>query len=361
MLSRSDLEELASYAGQTPVLSLYVGTDLMEHTKEGVRLAVRNALKNLAGSVPEAEVERVLRYLDYEYDWRSRGLAIFSAGDELWRVIPLPASVSTQAYYSPKPYLKVLADIMDRFGPYFIALVDRTALRLFSVNWGTIQSETEAAGEQFKRHKQGGWSATKYQRQADNLALQNLKNAVEVLRDYCESRSEARLVLAGSQEVLTELRDLMPQPLRERVIGEISASMTDSPNELLSRSLALVEQKANEEERTLVSEVITAARKGGNGAIGLADTLYNLYQGRARLMLVEEGFGAPGYACPACGYVSAEIGSTCPLCGHEGMDPVEDVVNRAVQRAVETGADVNIIRNNPELAEAGHIAALLRY
>lgn len=361
MLAKSDLQELVGYDGDASVLSLYVATDLARQPKDGIMLAVRDRLKRLGSTPPGHLVERVQRFLDYEYDWQSRGVAIFAAGDGLWKTVPLPVPVTTQAYYTQSPYVRVLTDLMDRFTPYVVALVDRTSLRLFTVSAGTIHSETEAVGEQLKRHKQGGWSATKYQRREDNLALHNLKQAVEVMRVYCEEKGCGRLVLAGSQEVLAQVKELMPPPLREQVIGEVPAGMDAAPNEILDRSLELMERIVAEEERALVSDVVTAATKGGNGVIGLADALYALQQGRVRELLVAEGYTAPGYVCPACGYVAAEASPHCPFCSHEGMEGVEDAVNRAIHKAVQTGADVNIIRENPELEAAGHIAAVLRY
>jgi len=361
MLDKSDLQELVNYKGDAPVLSVYVSTDLSHQPKDAIRLAVKDRLRNLDVSPPESDVERVVRFLDYEYDWQAGGVAIFSAGDDLWRTIPLPIPVTTQAYYATMPYVRPLTNVMDRYAPYILALVGRTNLRLFAIRGGSIVSETEAVGEQLKRHKQGGWSATKYQRQEDNLALHNLKQAVEVIDHYCTSRNCDRLVLAGSQGVLAQVKELMPQPLHDRLLGEMTASMTASPSELLEQSLKLMEKIALEEERELVNSVITAASKGGNGVTGLADSLYALQQGRVRELLVDEGYSAPGHVCPSCGYVMIEDVASCPFCSHEGMQPIEDVVNWAIQKAVQTGADVNIVRGSEELKAAGHVAAVLRY
>lgn len=361
MLEKADLQELVNYNGSTPVLSVYVSTDLTRQPKDAVRLSVRDCVKNLDSTPPNADVDRVQHFLEYEYDWQARGVAFFSAGEDLWRTITLPAPVTTQAYYSTTPYVRPLTDILDRYAPYILALVDRTSLRLFSISAGNIQSETEAVGEQLKRHKQGGWSAAKYQRQEDNLGLHNLKQAVDVIDHYCQGTHCNRLVLAGSQEVLAQIKDLMPQPLRDYVLGEMPASMTASTNELLDHSMSLMEEIALAEERLLVGSVVTAASKGGNGVTGLADSLYALQQGRVRELLVHEGYAAPGYACPSCGYVGTEAAPKCPFCGHEGMELVKDAVNRAIHKAVQTGADVNIIRDNEELQRAGYVAAVLRY
>ncbi len=361
MLDKKDLEALAAYDGRTPVLTVYAATDLAREPKEAALLAVKNSLKDLGDGVPPAEVERVQRYLDYEYDWQSRGVALYGAGEDWWRAIPLPAPVPTRAYYGDLPHIREAANLVDRFEEYVVALVDRTALRLFTVRSGADHAETEAVGEALKRHRQGGWAAARYQRHEDNLALHNLKQAVEVVRTYCEEIDCRRLILAGSADVLAQFKDLLPAALGERVVGEFPADMEASPAEILARSTHVLEEAADREDRRLVEEAVTAAGKGGAGVTGLADALYALHAGRVRLLLVDEGYAAPGYACGHCGYVAAEESAKCPFCGSEGMSPVPDAVNRAIARSVLTGADVNVVRGDEALHRAGRIAALLRY
>ncbi len=361
MLEKRNLQELVGYAGDTPVLTLYVSTDLAREPKESVTLAVRNCLRELGTALPQQQIERVQHFLDYEYDWEARGVAIFSAGEDLWRTIPLPTPVATKAHYGDLPHLSELCDVVDRYGQYVVALVDTGNLRLFTVESGLVHSETEAAGEQLKRHRQGGYAAARYQRHEENLALHNLKQAVEEIRSYGERNACRRLVLAGATEVLAQLKDLMPVALRDQVIGEFAADMESSPSEILARSMAVVDAATKEEERTLVTGVVTAASKGGAGVTGLPDTLYALQQGRVRQLLVEEEYSALGYRCAACGYVAAEHSRTCPFCGASEMLAVPDAVNRAIHRTIQTGAEVNVIRDNPELHNAGGIAALLRY
>jgi hypothetical protein len=87
---------------------------------------------------------KIGKYLDFEYDWQSRGLAVFASGKELWKVIPLPIAVRTQAVWANRPYVRVLSDVLDRFGAYAVALFDQRSLRLFAVAGGKIQAATES-------------------------------------------------------------------------------------------------------------------------------------------------------------------------------------------------------------------------
>jgi peptide chain release factor subunit 1 len=364
MIGEQELQSLVEF-NDGPVFSVYLDTDLSDKSKEAVRLMFRSLVRDLQTSsgkeLPTEEIQAVQRWLDFEYDWQSRGVAIFGAGDALWKVIPLPIAVGSRIFYADRPYLRMLTDIHDRFGEYVVALVDRQTLRLFAVAWGKIQSVSEAAGEELKRHKQGGYSATRYQRHEDNLALHNLKAAVETIQSYCQESACKRLILGGSPEVIAQIKELMPNPLREQIVGEFPADMDASLNEVLSRSLDIMQQVNRAEEQELVSQAITAAAKGSNGVTGLADTLYVLHQGRVRILLIGENYRAPGFVCSSCGYVAGHQEGACSFCHGDEVIESEDVVNLAIHKALETGADVNIVRENEELEQAGGIAAILRY
>jgi len=359
MFDRNELQTLVEFRGEN-VLSVYLDTDLAHRSKDAVKLLFRDTTKVLEAEAPN-QVDAVKKYLDYEYDWQSRGLAIFAAGDALWKTFPLPIPVSVQAFLMDRPYVRVLTDVLDRFGKYGVALLDRESVRLFSVAGARIQSETESIGEELKRHKQGGWAAARYERHEDNLALHNLKQAVEVTQTFCETTHCERLMLAGNSDVLSQFKDLMPKALQGRLIGEFSAAMEAPAHEILERSQSVAAQADWNEEQILVAEAITAASKGGAGVTGLTDTLYALHQGQVRELLVEESYRASGYLCEYCGHIAAEPMDTCPLCNYADIVETPDAVNRAIHKALETGAHVNIVRENEKLIQAGGIAARLRY
>lgn len=365
MIEDRDLQSLVEFAGPDKVLSVYLDTDLADKSKEAVRLMFRTRARDVA-DVAVAETRAVQKYLDFEFDWQSRGLAVFAVGDALWKVLPLPVPVGVQVTYGDKPYVRPLTDVLDRFGRYAVAVVDRESVRLFSVAWGKIQAETAALGEQLKHHKQGGWAAARYQRHEDHLALHNLKQAVEVIQAFCEANDYRQLVLAGSAEALSQIKELMPNSMREWVMGEFPVEVSASPNEILQRSLDVMVQRDLAREQELVSEAITAAAKGGAGVTGLADTFQLLHQGRVRILLVDQDYSVAGYVCAHCGYATTDAvddqpPKACPLCAHDEMQQSNDVINLAIHKAIETGADVNIVRHNEALVKAGGIAALLRY
>jgi peptide subunit release factor 1 (eRF1) len=106
--------------------------------------------------------------------------------------------------------------------------------------------------------------------------------------------------------------------------------------------------------------MITAATKGGSGVLGLADVLMALQEQRIRTLVVAEGFEVPGYLCQNCNYVGAEQTGNCPICNGT-MVEVDDAVDTAVRRAIDQGADVEVIQNGDSLVNAGSVGAILRY
>lgn len=365
MLSEREIQDLAQYNGASPIVSFYIVTDLTHHSKDAVKLMFKQSVKALQDdkALPSAAtgIAAVERFLEFEYDWQSLGVAVFANPEGLWKTVPLPAPVNTQGYVGSKPYVRVLSDLLDRFAEYAVAVVDREGVRLFSVAWGRIQSQTEAMGEELKRHKQGGWAAARYQRHADNLALHNLKQAVELIDAFCRHRECRRLMLAGNAPVLAQVKELMPAALRELVIGEFAADMEITANEVLERSLEVAAEAQRAEEERLVAEAVTAANKGGAGTIGLADTLYALREGRVRVLLVQEDLQASGYECANCGYLTVTEVARCLFCSGEAFVAAPDIVNQAIEQALNAGASIDIVRQNGALRQAGDMAALLRY
>ena len=105
------LRTLLAYEGPNKVLSLYLNTDLAHNPKEAVILRFRQAVKDIAGQAT-AEVARLERYLNLEYDWRGPGpgrvrrrrCALAGPGLCPWRWKPGPATArgpTCAAWWTP--------------------------------------------------------------------------------------------------------------------------------------------------------------------------------------------------------------------------------------------------------------------
>jgi len=362
VIDKAQLQELAAFETMgSDALSLYLNTDLTQQPKEKCRLVLRDLLQRVAASAAAEDLTRVERYFDQEYDWRTRGVAIFaSARDDLWRVYPVAIPVTSEVYAGQKLYLKPLSDLLDEHGRYGVVLVDRESARFFLVYMGTIEEKSASLGDELKRHRQGGRAAARFQRRADKQAGQNLELAAEVLTDFCRESQCERLVLAGSEENVGRFRDMLPKAQRKHIVGTLVMDMEATVTEVRDRSIELMRSKKREREQQLVDDMITAAAKGGGAVIGLADTFHAAHEGRVHTLVVAKGFESAGYVCEGCGYISVEPLKKCAACGGEPLK-VDDAVNRIVRRTIEVGGRVETIEDSQALAKAGQIGAILRY
>jgi peptide subunit release factor 1 (eRF1) len=238
--------------------------------------------------------------------------------------------------------------------------VDREGARVFIYHLGALEDSAGTLGTEVKRHKQGGWAAQKLQRHEDEEAKHNFKDAAAWADEYLRSRNVRRVVLSGTDGNRAQFYDLLPRPLQDKVIGQISLDMNASPAEVWERAFEVAQTAQTEAETSLLEQVITLAHKGGTGATGLADTLAALQSGRAHQLLVDRNLHVPGHQCTSCGAFIVEALRACPYCGGK-LSATPDVVNLAVHAAVEAGLKVSMLDPSPLLTQAGGIAAVLRY
>jgi peptide subunit release factor 1 (eRF1) len=94
--------------------------------------------------------------------------------------------------------------------------------------------------------------------------------------------------------------------------------------------------------------------------IRLEDTLAAVHSGNVQVLVIRDGYRAPGHRCKNCGYLSMRSLPSCPFCGGD-FEYIEDAVEFAIQRVIQDGGEVQVVHNNPLLDQMGSIGALLRY
>ncbi len=156
MLTDRDLKDLLEYHANSPLLSVYLNTEPNSGSVDTEKLRLRSLLKEI--ELPE-DVERVIRYFDHEFDWSGRSVVVFSCvPEEYFRAFPLAVVVRSRARVGDRPYVKPLADLLDSFGGYGVALVDKQGARLFYFHLGELMEKEGVVGEEVRRTKRGGGS-----------------------------------------------------------------------------------------------------------------------------------------------------------------------------------------------------------
>ena len=366
MIDQAALQELAGFQTtqkSARVLSVYLNVDSRTRTTDEYRLALRHLLESVQGQATPDDRARIETYVDKEYDRHSRGLALFSATNEgLWHAFPLMVPVHDTVFVGMRPYLKPLGDVLDTFARYGVALVDKEGAHLFVFHLGTLESATGVAGEDIKRHKQGGWASSRYQRHEDATAYRNLKEASEVIGEFVREGQVRRLILGGTDANVAHFSALLSKNAQQAVIGTISADVTASPTEVGELSLSLIHEISAERKTALVQQLITTAAKGGPAALGLSNTLVAVLAGRAYHLVVDDEFSAQAVRCDHCGYVGTQETTidACPLC-ETTLRILPDAADSLIRWAIEQDIELTMASNDPSLQAAGSVGALLRY
>ena len=371
VFTEKDLDELVGIRSDgAPIVSLYLNVDPTQRATEQYKLVLRSLLKEIGDEADPADVEAVERFFDFEYDWQGRGVVLFSCHEaDLWRSYALAVPVLNYAHAAHRPYIKPLTDVLDAYGRYGVILVDSEGSRMFLFSLGELVEATGTLGEEVRRTKHGGASGVagmrggmtpRTARRGEALVLRNLKEMAEATEAFCSSHGCQRLVLGGSESNVSQFLDVLPKSIKDRVIGSFTIDPGAPVAEVQAGSMELIENLAKKRETELVGELIAGWKRGSGAAAGLSDTLAALQEHRARILLVAAGYTASGYRCQECRYLMLAEREECPLCGGD-ITVVDDMVETLTHRALEQGVEVEIVRGNQELEEAGSVGALLRY
>ncbi|MCB0001095.1 MAG: hypothetical protein KDI07_03025 [Anaerolineae bacterium] len=363
MIDQSELQKLVDFDAprkDVTVLSLYLDVDPRSRTVEEYRLAMRHLLESVDGQANKQDRARIERFVEKEYDRQGRGLVFFScSAEDLWYAIPLMTPVNDTVFTGLRPYIKPLGGILDTYGRYGVVLVDKEGARIFVFNLGRVEGITDVVGEDVKRHKQGGWASSRFQRHEDEAAYRNLKEAADISAELVRTGQIRRLILAGTDANVAQFTTLLPKQSQQAIVTTFNADVSTSAGEIGERSLMLIREVDVTRKQQLVQRLVTTASKGGPAALGLGNTLAAGFAGRVHHLLLDDNFAAPAVRCDNCGYVGIEEADICPLC-EAALRVLPDAADSLVRWAMTQDLEVTFLADNA-LQEAGHIGAFLRY
>ncbi len=362
MLTDFDVRQAVEFeCHEHPVLSVYLNVDPHRRTPEKYRLALRALLERAEGADAE-DLQRVQNYVEMGYNWQGRGLILFScAGQEFWWAKSLPVPVEDAVFVSFRPYVHQLATLLDTYQRLGVIQVDQMGARLYVFHMGILEALQGHLGEEVHMHRAGGWAAARYQRHEAETARQNLSDAAELAEDFYRRTNTRRLVLAGTDKNVAQFRAMLSQRLRSMVIGEISADANATPAEIQVQIAELPREAARAEGSELADQVITAAYKGGNAVLGLADTLNAVQTGRAQHVVVLGNYSQPAFRYKDSRFVVLSEEEAAASGSSEELESLPDAVDSVLRRSLLGGVDVTVLNEHPRLAEAGKIGALTRY
>jgi peptide subunit release factor 1 (eRF1) len=205
-------------------------------------------------------------------------------------------------------------------------------------------------------------AASHAQQKADEQVRQNLRRMIKVVESVVAQHSIHRLVLAGSPEITAEFRGLLPKRLASLVVGAVDIDIDATSREIANAAAPIAESFERESEQKIVTDLVTSSKKTSHAVVGLTRTLDAVNQSRIWQLVYADGFHSPGYECKECAALFSSRKPSCQLCS-SALRRIENVVERAVARAMRKGTQVEVVRSGDaesSLIKAGGIGAFLR-
>ena len=295
------------------------------------------------------EAQRIGNSLEKERPPQGRGLVMFSSlAAGLWQVFILPVPVLDRLVVSDRPYVRQLDILLGEFNCTLIVLIDAAQARLVKVFLGRAEEMGQlpvTAGAE-KGDLRGGY----------------VRSVLERAQAVWEEQNCDRLVIGGSYETLSELRDSLPVPMRASLAGETSLSSQVGLEELLAQVQALESEQERNIEAQRVKELMANIGNGDAVVTGLEQTLLAVRSKKVRLLMVEEDFRQAGGECPNCGFLSEGEEGICLIC-EMALRPEPDIIEAALKRVLDAGREIEILRSQEArqaLEPYGRIGALLQ-
>jgi peptide chain release factor subunit 1 len=374
-ITRSRLRRLADVHPQRGrVLSVFLNLDPSEFATPAARsTAVTSVMTKAAHRVDEADgldhdervalrqdVERVRERLT-SYDIAENGtraVAVYACGEvDLLEVVRLPRPVDFEVVLDRSPYLEPLVADADE-EQWAVLLANRRSARLFLGDGGGLEETDRIEDDVHSQHDQGGWSQARYQRGVEKEKDDHLVHAADVAFSRYKDPGFDRLLLGAPDELVNDVKQKLHPYLRERISGKLQLDVENSSLDDVRRAAqTAMEDWRRRGEREALDRLAEGVGRGGRGAAGLAAVLGALNEARVEILLIADGFRSPGGRDPDTGMLHP---------GDEGPDGrelerCENIVELAVEKAIEQSAKVIKVLNHDDLGPLGGIGAVLRY
>jgi len=244
-----------------------------------------------------------------------------------------------------------------------VALVDERFARILRGSGEQLHEALSFGDPVHGRQDQGGWSQARYQRSRHEDVKAHLRHVANTLHRLLQVAPYDRLVIACAEplwprlveELHTDVRALLHDERLTLDVGDVGIE-----DVVDATAAVLAEEHRAHEDAALAEFREHRGRDGGErAAAGLEEVLGALVERRVGTLLFQADLRASGVVCTRCDWMGA-AGESCPLDGAP-LEPRVNILEEAVQSAVGQSAEILALRDRPELASFGGIAATLRF
>jgi peptide chain release factor subunit 1 len=357
-----------------PFISLYLNTKWQdEKQRKRVRLFVKNELKEAQKSVKEKErirksfqrdSDEIQRYVDgvihRAYDEGVNGIAVFAcAGIGAFTIFRSSIPFENQFTLASKPSLRQLIQLSDAYRTTIAVMVDTDRAKILEMSLGEIHLESHIESYVPGRHEQGGWSQMRFQRHIREHMHQHHKGVAEHLVRLSDDERCENIVLIGQEHILATFRALLPERVRERIRGDLSAEFEEESTSLAQKIMEYLHREYLKEEDSMIEELIEAALARGPATVGISDTIEAVNRGQVHRLVLDGDLKRQGWQCTKCLVLGDIMPSSCRFCNSaiETVDLPEEMIRSVINR----DGEVDIINDHPQLSKYEGVGALLRF
>jgi peptide chain release factor subunit 1 len=356
------------------VLSVFLNLDPTEFATPAARAtAVSSVLTEAARRVEEADglahderealkadVDRVRERLQASDIAQNgaRAVAVYACGPaDLLEVVRLRRPIDSRVVLERAPHVEPLVAEADS-ERWCVVLANRRNARFFVGDGSGLEETDRVEDDVHSQHDQGGWSQSRYQRGVEKEKDDHLVHVADVAFSAYKQRGFDRLLIGAPDELVGELESKLHTYLRERIVGRLHMDVENSTvDEVRTAASAAIEDWSRRCEREALDRLVEAVGRGGRGAGGLAAVLQALDEARVEVLLVADGYRSEGGRDADTGMLYA--GDHGPD-GQE-LERVTNIVEPAIEKAIEQSAKVIKVRHHDDLGPLGGIGAVLRY
>jgi peptide subunit release factor 1 (eRF1) len=284
----------------------------------------------------------------------TRAVAVYACGPEdLLEIVRLRRPVENRVVLDRTAFVEPLV-MQGTDERWMVLLTNRRAARLFFGPGDALAETDRFVDDVHSQHDQGGWSQLNYQRSVDKEVSDHLARTAELAFDLYKKQGADRVLIGVPSELITEFKSKLHPYLAERVAGKINVDVENaSLDDVRSAAAEAITAHVMRAEREALDRLAEGVGRGGRGAAGIAEVLDALNQARVETLLISENFRAAGR-------VDFQAGLLLPEEAQQG-EPVEDIVEPAIEKAIEQSAHAMVVRHHTDLEPLGGIGALLRF
>ena len=376
-LTRGRLRRLAELrVTRGRVLSVFLDLDPRQFSTAPARATATNSLLNEAHRRVEecdgldhdehqalrADLERVRAELARPdlATGGTKGVAVYaSTGADLFEAVRLPHPVASRVVIDTSPWIEplVLMGAPERWG---VLLANRRCARILVGSSEGFEEVAKIEGESTVAEYDSGGSQARSDHIVEEETRHHLQRVAEELFARFKHQPFDRLLVGTPNELHSETVDRLHPYLRDRLAGRISADVENAGLEQVREAAApLIDEDQRGRERQVLDRLAAGIGRGEKAVAGLADTLEALNESRVEVLLFEERFRAAGMVEIRTGMLTVD-GGTVPV-EDPALEARDDVLEPAIERAIEQSAEVMAVRRYPDLGAYGGIGAILRF